>query len=98
MARRDNAHLWPSRPWNQPAGRVVDWVKRYNRSGSHTARQALRWSYLVALADAGEVATHAAVKAAGLTLPGWLLVEARAAAPERVERVPLLPARIERAA
>lgn len=70
-----NAHLWPLQPWNQPTGRLVDWLQRYRHSGSHTARQALRWAYLVSLQDAGELATLEAVEAAGLKLPGWLLDE-----------------------
>jgi len=72
MARRPSAHLWPSRPWNTDTGRVVDWIKRWQKSGSYASRRAVLAFYLIAVKDAGEVATLAAVKAAGLTLPAWL--------------------------
>jgi len=72
MARRDAAHLWASRPWNTDTGRLVWWLKQHKRTGSYASRRAVRAFWLIALRDAGEVATRAAVKAAGLTLPAWL--------------------------
>ena len=72
MARRPSAHLWPSRPWNTDTGRLVWWLKQHKRTGSYASRRAVLAFYLIAVKDAGEVATRAAVKAAGLTLPAWL--------------------------
>jgi len=72
---RPAAHLWSSRPWNSDVGRVVDWIKRWQKSGSYASRRAVLCFWQIALRDAGEVATRAAVKAAGLTLPAWLLDE-----------------------
>ena len=69
---RVNSHLWASRPWNTDTGRLVWWLRQHRKTGSYTSRQALRCFWRIALRDAGEVATRAAVKAAGLTLPAWL--------------------------
>jgi len=75
MARRDAARLWASRPWNTDTGRLVWWLRQHRKTGSYTSRRAVRCFWQIALRDAGEVATRAAVKAAGLTLPAWLLDE-----------------------
>ena len=72
MARRDAARLWASRAWNTDTGRVVDWIKRWQKSGSYASRRAVLCFWQIAIRDTGEVATRAAVKAAGLTLPAWL--------------------------
>ena len=69
---RVNSHLWASRPWNTDVGRLVWWLKQHKRTGSYASRRAVLAFYLIAVKDAGEVATLAAVKAAGLTLPAWL--------------------------
>ena len=88
MARRTSAHLWPSRPWNSDTGRVVDWIKRWQRSGSYASRRAVLAFWQIALRDAGEVATLAAVKAAGLTLPDFLTEAAPIAARAASQRPP----------
>ena len=69
---RVNSHLWASRPWNTDTGRLVWWLRQHRKTGSYTSRRAVLAFYLIAVKDAGEVATLAAVKAAGLTLPAWL--------------------------
>ena len=88
MARRPSAHLWPSRPWNSDVGRVVDWIKRWQKTGSYASRRAVLAFYLIAVKDAGEVATLAAVKAAGLTLPDFLTEAAPIAAQAASQRPP----------
>ncbi len=72
---RVNSHLWASRPWNTDTGRLVWWLGQHRKTGSYASRQAVLCFWRIALRDAGEVATRAAVKAAGLTLPAWLLDE-----------------------
>lgn len=72
---RVNSHLWASRPWNTDVGRLVWWLRQHRKTGSYTSRRAVLAFWQIALRDAGEVATRAAVKAAGLTLPGWILDE-----------------------
>ncbi|GEM_PF-5368117 len=67
-----NAHLWSSRPWNSDVGRVVDWIRRWRKSGSYASRQAVRAFYLIAVEEVGELPTRAAVQAAGLDLPAFL--------------------------
>lgn len=69
---RVNSHLWASRPWNTDTGRLVWWLRRHRKTGSYASRRAVLAFWRIALRDAGEVATLAAVKAAGLTLPAWL--------------------------
>ena len=88
MARRPSAHLWPSRPWNSDTGRVVDWIKRWQRSGSYASRRAVLAFWQIAVKDTGEVATRAAVKAAGLTLPDFLTETAPIAAQAASQRPP----------
>ena len=83
-----NAHLWSSRPWNSDVGRVVDWIRRWRKSGSYASRRAVLAFYLIAVKDAGEVATLAAVKAAGLTLPDFLTEAAPIAAQAAAEKPP----------
>ena len=63
---------WASRAWNTDTGRLVWWLRQHKRTGSYASRRAVLAFYLIAVKDAGEVATRAAVKAAGLTLPAWL--------------------------
>jgi len=85
---RPAAHLWSSRPWNSDVGRVVDWIKRWQKSGSYASRRAVLAFWQIALRDAGEVATLAAVKAAGLTLPDFLTEAAPIAAQAASQRPP----------
>ena len=88
MARRPSARLWPSRPWNTDTGRLVWWLKQHKRTGSYASRRAVLAFYLIAVKDAGEVATLAAVKAAGLTLPDFLTEAAPIAARAASQRPP----------
>ena len=88
MARRDAARLWASRAWNTDTGRVVDWIKRWQKSGSYASRRAVLCFWQIAIRDTGEVATRAAVKAAGLTLPDFLTEAAPIAAQAASQRPP----------
>ncbi len=60
---------WASRAWNTDVGRLVWWLRRHRKTGSYASRRAVLAFWQIALQDAGEVASRAAVKAAGLTLP-----------------------------
>jgi len=66
----------------------VWWLKQHKRTGSYASRRAVLAFYLIAVKDAGEVATLAAVKAAGLTLPDFLTEAAPIAARAASQRPP----------
>ena len=85
---RVNSHLWASRPWNTDTGRLVWWLRQHKRTGSYASRRAVLAFWQIALRDAGEVATLAAVKAAGLTLPDFLTEAAPIAAQAASQRPP----------
>lgn len=63
---------WAGRPWNTDTGRLVWWLRQHKRTRSYASRRAVLAFWQIAVKDTGEVATRAAVKAAGLTLPAWL--------------------------
>lgn len=67
-----NAHLWPSRPWNQPAGRVAWWIAQAQRSGSHLAKQAARLFWLELVRDVGFTDATRQIAEQGIELPAWL--------------------------
>jgi len=85
---RVNSHLWASRPWNTDTGRLVWWLGQHRKTGSYASRRAVLAFWQLAVKDAGEVATLAAVKAAGLTLPDFLTEAAPIAAQAASQRPP----------
>ncbi len=85
---RVNPDLWASRDWNTDTGRLVWGLRQHRKTGSYASRQAVLAFWLIAIRDAGEVATRAAVKAAGLTLPDFLTEAAPIAAQAAAEKPP----------
>lgn len=58
--------------WATPAGRLIEWIRRYAKVRSRIAAGMVTWCWQEAIAEIGKDAALAAVEQAGLQLPAFI--------------------------
>lgn len=78
---KTNAHLWETRSWNSPRGRLLWYAKRYRAEPSHMMKFGLRLAYAYAVNAVGEVEARAVYKREGMPIPAFLVAGNKPAPP-----------------